>query len=134
MYYKNVSKIFSEVFDMMNGYYGYYGNSRGGNMMAYGLNVMPIIGAVVCIMVVTIIAILIIIAVKSKHRHMGMSADGTSEHMGHMGYMGHMGHMNHMGMGHMSQVSSAIVILNERYAKGEINDEDYARMKAELMK
>jgi len=48
--------------------------------------------------------------------------------------------MFHHGAGHLDKKqavdfsSNALLILNERYARGEISDEEYVRMKVELKK
>lgn len=108
------------MFGRFNGS-GYSGNGYGGSMMNF---VPHLLGAFLCLVVLTLVIILIVVAVRrSSHHHLGCCA--TSEQMGHMGYHGYE---------HSDSVVSSIVILNERYAKGEITDKDYARMKGELLK
>ena len=41
--------------------------------------------------------------------------------------------LNYQGYGHI-QTGKAIEILNERYAKGEVSDEEYQKIKTEITK
>ncbi len=111
---------------MMYGRFFNNGYGGRGDVVGSAGNIIPhLIGAFVCLLVLTLVIVLIVVAVRKSRHHMGC---------GHMSHMGQMNHMGYHDMGGNSSVVGAITILNERYAKGEINDEDYARMKAELQK
>lgn len=75
-----------------------------------------------CLAIVTLIVVLIIKAI--RHRGHGFGCCSGSEKAGKLDDKG-----NNTGVS-----LRAIEILNERYAKGEIDDEEYQRRKAELLK
>jgi putative membrane protein len=88
----------------------------GNNMMGYGWSGIGWIGAFLMGLVfLVVIALIVILVVRMSH---GAARSAT----------------NH-GAGQQSDSSArALDILSERYAKGELNDEEYAKKKAELRK
>lgn len=75
-----------------------------------------------CLAIVTLIVVLIIKAI--RHRGHGFGCCSGKDHVGNMGDRG----------SNQGGTLRALEILNERYAKGEIDDEEYQRRKAELLK
>ena len=95
---------------MRYGFDGFDGFDRFGHMSWIGGGIMMLVGlAVLALLVVGVIAL-----VRGSH-------------------MRHGGHQDiHAGQSNSS--IQAMNILDERYARGEINDEEYQRKKAELRK
>lgn len=87
------------------------GMMDGGFVMGIG-----ILGFIICLLLVT--ALVLIVVKLMRHR------DNREFHMGGKMMMGD--NSNHIG--------KALEILNERYAKGEIEDEEYLKKKAEMTK
>lgn len=97
-----------------------WGGSRGGrignNMMGYGWSGMGWVGAIL-IGLVILVAVVLIIFLVARLSH-GSIGSGTS----------------HVVNQQPDSSARALEILSERYAKGELNDEEYAKKKAELKK
>jgi putative membrane protein len=88
----------------------------GAGMPGSGIGIIAcIIGFILFVAFVTLLVVLIVKVVKNR---------------GHMAQ-----HMNDMAHGsHQGRPSAALDILNDRYAKGEIGDEEYQKKKAEITK
>ena len=88
----------------------------GNNMMGYGWSGIGWFGAILIGLVVLVaIALIVILVVRLSH---GSARSG----------------MNHIVNQQSDSSARALDILSDRYAKGEINDEEYAKKKAELRK
>jgi putative membrane protein len=88
----------------------------GNNMMGYGWSGIGWIGAILMgLVVLVVIALIVFLVVRLSH---GSARSG----------------MNHVVSQHPDSSAHALDILSERYAKGELNDEEYAKKKAELRK
>lgn len=88
----------------------------GNNMMGYGWMGIGWIGAIlVGLFVLIAIAVIVILIVRLSH---GAARSG----------------MNHPVGQQPDSTARALEILSERYAKGELNDDEYAKKKAELRK
>jgi putative membrane protein len=104
--------------------YGYNGFDRFGHMGSGGW-VMMLGGFLLFLLFVVLVVGLIRMAMgRGRHGHHGP--------MHGAGCCGHEGHEGHGDAG--GPEDSALTILGERYAKGEIGDEEYAKKKAELKK
>lgn len=85
--------------------YGYYGHG----MMGFGGGIFMMLLALV--LTVLAIAALVRYLKGSKHScHMDISKNNSAEY-----------------------TSSALIILNERYAKGEVSEEEYKKKKADII-
>jgi putative membrane protein len=93
----------------------YFGRFEHG-MMGGGLRLLfCVFGFLVFIAVITVVVLLVV------------------KLLGHKSHLGlHSG--NNVPGNYSIYVGKALEILNERYAKGEVDDEEYARKKAELTK
>jgi putative membrane protein len=90
--------------------YGRFAGGRG--FLGHGFGIFPhILGMIIAIVVTVLLIIFIVKLIRHK--------DGIMQF--------HHGHRQNVA-------GSAIGILNERYAKGEIGDEEYQKIKAEIMK
>jgi len=109
--------------DMMGNWYN--GFDRFGHMGLFGGWGMMIGGFLLFLLGVVLVVALI----------RGLVGHGRHGHHGHMHGAGCCGHAGHDGSADAdSPADSALKILSERYAKGEIGDEEYAKKKAELKK
>jgi putative membrane protein len=106
-------------FDMMG--YWYNGFDRFGHMGFGGWGMM--LGGFLLTVLFVVLAVVLIRNLVRHGRHHGAMHGGCCGHEGHVGHEGHEG-----------ADDSALRILNERYVKGEIGDEEYAKKKAELKK
>jgi putative membrane protein len=88
----------------------------GRNMMGYGWSGMGWIGALLMGLAVLVVITLVVFLVVRLSR--GPARSG----------------MNSQAAGQPDSSANALGILAERYAKGEINDEEYTRKKAEIRK
>ena len=90
-------------------------------MMRYGVGSMGFGGGfLIMALVMAAVAVLVILGIIALVRSIRVS--------------GHSHRIPMPGMHGMPVINPAIQILNERFAKGEINDEEYKTKKAELMK
>ena len=90
--------------------YGRFGGGRG--FVGHGFGMFPhILGMLVAVVLLVLLVIFIIKMIKHK---------GSFSQF-------HQVHNKNIG-------GNAIALLNERYAKGEIGDEEYQKIKAEIMK
>lgn len=97
-----------------------YSGRLAQGMMGGGFRILVcLIGFLIFMAVATAVVVLVVKLIKHKS-HLGF----------HSGY-----NMPNNGSSNYNIFSGkALEILNERYAKGEIEDDEYARKKAELMK
>jgi len=90
---------------------GGFGHMRGGGMMGNGFGLAGhILGALVLVALLTLIVIILIRVIKNKNSFL----------------------FHHKG--HPQLLDNALEILNVRYAKGEISDEEYLKKKTEITK
>lgn len=90
--------------------FGRFGYGRG--FMGHGFSMIPhMIGALFCVALLTLLIIFIVKRIRHKQPL----------------FFSHPVHEN-------KPAGNALAILNERYAKGEIGDEDYQKIKAEISK
>ncbi len=98
--------------------YGY-----GGRMMGSGFDVIPhLIGMILMLAILVLITIFVVRLIRNGGHMHGCCKD--------KGQFKHPDEQNEPA----GSTGRALEILNERYAKGEIDDEDYIRRKTELLK
>jgi putative membrane protein len=98
--------------------YGRFAGGRG--FVGHGFGMLPhILGMIVGLVILVLFIILIVKIIRHK--------DGI--------FLFHHNHgQNITGNTNVNITGNALGILNERYAKGEIGDEEYQKIKAEITK
>jgi putative membrane protein len=112
---KEMMGYFGTGFNRICGPGGFTGGFGGIGMMIGGFLLL-------------VLFVVLIVALLRRGRHHGMHGMHGMHGGSHGACCGHEGHEGD------ESVDSALKILNERYAKGEINDEEFTRRKTELKK